>query len=503
MHYGWSILLSIDFSVKEISDRLTALIKHKEDIKMITQIKRILMIVGVLIIFSGETCLAMVQNIEADGYYIIGDGPDESHSVAKDRARLDAKRAAVEKAGVYVESITVVKDGQLTKDEINTISAQIMSIESEKITPEIVGETVRYHCHILAKINSSSIDQSILNNRRKLYESEQKIKQQTEEIELLKKELILLKKGYNSLGEKDKREIDYKIKNNENRFTAVDWNDKGTDYVKKKEYQRAIECYQKAIELNPNLTIAWINISSTYLDLAEIQDYKENIDKAKECAMKATNIGPENALSWVMLAYTYEYYHDRDAVDKRIFSYKKAVTLDPKYTAAWNNLGNAYRLKMSDCKSEITYENYRQKSIDCYQKVIYLKPRDRDVWRNLGEAYEGDFIKPISIKNYIKMIDCYRNAIALGFEYKENISYRYSIEGNHKKQIEEIYNNYIAANTSAPDICAWNIIAIEFYLDGDYKTAINGFKNALEKSGGNETIKENLNMVRKEYQARY
>ena len=45
MHYGWSILLSIDFSVKEISDRLTALIKHKEDIKMITQIKRILMIV--------------------------------------------------------------------------------------------------------------------------------------------------------------------------------------------------------------------------------------------------------------------------------------------------------------------------------------------------------------------------------------------------------------------------------------------------------------------------
>lgn len=458
------------------------------------------MITVALIIFNGGTCLAMVQNIEADGYYIIGDGPDESHSVAKNRARMEAKRAAVEKAGVYVESITVVKNGQLTKDEINTISAQIMSIESEKIIPEIVGETVRYHCHILAKINSSSIDQSILVNRRKLYETEQKLKQQSEELEALKNELISLKNGYKKLGEKDKREIDHRIKNNENRFIAVDWNDKGIDYVKKKEYQRAIECYQKAIELNPNLIIAWINMSSAYLDLAEIKNYKENIDKAKECAMKATNIGPENALAWVMLAYTYEYYHDSGAVDNRILGYKKAVTFDPKNVVAWTNLGNAYRLKM-ESKSDIVYENYRQKSINCYQKAIELKPHERDVWWNLGKAYEGDFVKPISIKNYIKMIYCYREAIALGFDYKRYFNFEYSAKGNHKKQIEEIHKEYIAVNNSAPDACAWNMIAIEFYLDGDYYTAINGFKYALEMSGGNETIKENLNIVSKEFQA--
>jgi hypothetical protein len=45
------------------------------------------------------------------------------------------------------------------------------------------------------------------------------------------------------------------------------------------------------------------------------------------------------------------------------------------------------------------------------------------------------------------------------------------------------------------------MIAIEFYLDGDYYTVINGFKYALEMSGGNETIKENLNIVSKEFQA--
>lgn len=29
-----------------------------------------------------------VQTVEADGYYLIGDGPDENHSVAKGRARM-------------------------------------------------------------------------------------------------------------------------------------------------------------------------------------------------------------------------------------------------------------------------------------------------------------------------------------------------------------------------------------------------------------------------------
>ena len=265
-------------------------------------------------------------------------------------------------------------------------------------------------------------------------------------------------------------------------------------YARNGEIENAVSYYKKAIEMNPNLTIAWINISSAYFGLAEIQNYKENIDKAKGCAMKATNIGPENALAWVMLGYIYEFYHDRNAVDNRIICYKKAVTLDPKSTVAWHNLGNAYRIKMSGCKSDITYENYRKKSINCYQKVIDLKPRDNGVWWNLAMAYEGDIIKPISINNYIKMIDCYRKAMPYLLENKIGCDFKNSAEGNHKKQIEEIRR--MAANTALTDVGAWNMIAIELYLDGDYNTAIKAFKYALEKSGGNETIKENLNMVR-------
>ena len=48
--------------------------------------------------------LAEVRMIEADGYYIMGDGPEENATVAKERARADARRAASEQAGLYVAS---------------------------------------------------------------------------------------------------------------------------------------------------------------------------------------------------------------------------------------------------------------------------------------------------------------------------------------------------------------------------------------------------------------
>ena len=139
-----------------------------------------------------STVFASVQTIEADGYYIIGDGPDENHSVAKNRAKMDAKRSAAEKAGIFVESLTEVKNGQLTKDEINTISAQVLQIDSEKITPEVIGETIRYCCHIVAKVDSSNVNNKLQQDKQKLYEAVEQNKRQQKELDALKKELAEL-----------------------------------------------------------------------------------------------------------------------------------------------------------------------------------------------------------------------------------------------------------------------------------------------------------------------
>ena len=57
-----------------------------------------LLLTGTIFSFSNIANAELMQ-IEASGSYTVGDGPDENISVAKDRARMEAKRSAAEKAG--------------------------------------------------------------------------------------------------------------------------------------------------------------------------------------------------------------------------------------------------------------------------------------------------------------------------------------------------------------------------------------------------------------------
>ena len=67
--------------------------------------------------------------IEADGYYIMGDGPEENAAVAKERARADARRAASEQAGLYVAGMTEVKKGKLTRDLLDSLISGLASFK--------------------------------------------------------------------------------------------------------------------------------------------------------------------------------------------------------------------------------------------------------------------------------------------------------------------------------------------------------------------------------------
>ena len=88
---------------------------------------------------------AEVQTVEADGYYIMGDGLDENQAVAKERARANAKRVASEQAGLFIESISEVKGGKLSKDEIRTIASTVLQIKSDSVNLEVENEDFNDH----------------------------------------------------------------------------------------------------------------------------------------------------------------------------------------------------------------------------------------------------------------------------------------------------------------------------------------------------------------------
>ena len=96
------------------------------------------------------------------------------------------------------------------------------------------------------------------------------------------------------------------------------YNNLGQVYLQLAEYDKAIETFEKVIELKPDAIQAYINLATTYL--------KQNLpDKAIESCEKALEIAPNTALSHYNLACAYAIKAENT---KAIEALTKAVELD-------------------------------------------------------------------------------------------------------------------------------------------------------------------------------
>src|SRR3989337_4143239 len=203
-----------------------------------------------LLLFLPSVGFTESKEIISEGTYNMGDG--ETPTVAESRALLQAKRVAVEQAGTYVESWTKVENLQLTKDEIQVLTSGIMEVTILDKKRTVVGDGIHFWVQIKAKVNPDKIEEmakrvkekSVVDDYKKIQEAYDKSQK---EIEELKRQLSQAK------GEKEKKQVEAKITDEEKLFQASQWFDKGYNYYMNKEYDKAIEAYTSAIALNPNL----------------------------------------------------------------------------------------------------------------------------------------------------------------------------------------------------------------------------------------------------------
>ena len=233
--------------------------------------------------------------------------------------------------------------------------------------------------------------------------------------------------------------------------SAEVWYEKGKAAYEKDQYDEAIKCYEKAIELNPNYAEAYNSLGYAYL--AGRQGY----DKAEEYFLKAFDLDPfyvtgytnlgnlyliregdyEKAIEYNYNAIKYldeatEYYSRRtrfSSVDKRFiisyvfvyFSlgqiyqkykpdydkaieyYGKAVELNPNYAEAYFNLGNLY----------LKYKQDYDKAIECYGEARFFREAAAEVNYNLGYAYQ------IGKQDYDKAIKYYEKTIKYDPDYMD------------------------------------------------------------------------------------
>ena len=461
---------------------------------------------SVLIFFlvGMSTILAEPQLIEAEGFAVMGDGPSENPAVAKERARSAAKRAASEKAGIYISSLTEVKESQLVQDEIKAITADILEVVSDSITSEVWadGPAIKFICHIKAVVNADSLIAKIQKeneDRQKFFEAVQRQKEIEADNEKINQELENLKTLYKETADAEQKEkINLEVKRNEEKFTAVQLNAKGVEFYNKDEYDKAIDAFNQAIETDKNYAaplngLGWVyhstkdyekaaeffnkalaidsNFASALNGLAWIENYNRHFDKAIEYCEKALAIDENYSALWNNLGYAHDELGD---FNKALECYEKALAIDKKDANTWNNIGSTY--------DELG--NY-DKAIEYCTKATEIAPKDANAWNNLGYAYshKGDFDKAI---------ECFNKAVQLnqkfavawnGLGYAYNFKKNYSKAASCCKKAVEIDPNY--AN-------AWNGLGYAYGGLGKVKDSINAYQKAVELAPEVEMYRKNL-----------
>ena len=109
----------------------------------------------------------------------------------------------------------------------------------------------------------------------------------------------------------------------------------GYDLFKKGQYDKAIVCYNKAIEINAMFAEAYNYRGDAYY-------YKGYYDKALWEYNKAIEINPNYFFAYNNRGLV---YCQKGRYDKAISEYSKAIEMAPLYAEAYSNRGYAYCLK--------------------------------------------------------------------------------------------------------------------------------------------------------------
>ena len=102
--------------------------------------------------------------------------------------------------------------------------------------------------------------------------------------------------------------------------TAKEWKEKGNALVKEKNYKEALDCYSKAIEIDPNDPILYSNRSAMHLNLSEF-------DQALTDAEKAISLKPDYAKAYLRKGKALE---GQDKLKEALETYKLGLTKDEK-----------------------------------------------------------------------------------------------------------------------------------------------------------------------------
>ncbi len=288
------------------------------------------------------------------------------------------------------------------------------------------------------------------------------------------------------------------------------YNNLGLAYNNKGDYEKAIEYYQKALEIeesklgrdHPDTALSYINLGTAYSNEGDYGKAIENYQKALEITeSKLGKDHPDTAASYNNLGTAYLYKGD---YNKAIEYHKKALEIresrlgrdHPDTATTYNDLGRTYSYK-GDYDKAI---RYYQKALEITESKLGKDHPDTAIsYSNLGVAYNGK-------RDFEKAIEYYQKALEiaepiLGQDHPQtatsynNLGLAYHNKGNYDKAIVYYYKSLEIRESRLgkdhPDTAkSFNNLGLVYMYKEDYDKAVEYLLKYLD------SLRIRLNMVR-------
>lgn len=112
--------------------------------------------------------------------------------------------------------------------------------------------------------------------------------------------------------------------------------------------------------------------SDEYVKHGEDMANSNNLDGAIECFDKAIRVNPENDLAWGDRALILD---KQGKTEESIVSFSRALKINPKNAITWHNKGLT-----------LLRRNQLKEAIECFDKAIEIRDNYAKAWYNKGRA---------------------------------------------------------------------------------------------------------------------
>lgn len=307
---------------------------------------RIFLISFLLVIYVPNLASAETKTFIKDYTYQASDF--DSKMSSRTIALEQVKRLLLEEVGTYLSSETDVKNFQLTKDKITTLSAGV--VQTEILTEKWDGKT--YYMKAKITLDPQEVTKLIgelrsnTQKNRELEETNRKVDEALQKIKELKDAQTAGQQSETKENEYSKAVAELKSK---------EWIDKGVALMTAEKYPAALDAFAKATEISPGNSWGYINRGWAMNTLGDYQQAVKEFDKAAD-------IDPKNVWIYIHRGLSYNSLGD---FRQAMVDADKAINLDGKISFGYASRGWAY----------VGLGNYRQ-AIAELDKASQLDPKN-------------------------------------------------------------------------------------------------------------------------------